>query len=70
MTDEISVECLTMNDLSFKGSLTFDEMRNRIPTEVLGLDQNLVHAVVSAFDGCQVVKLTVSDVWMTSLMTS
>ena len=61
LTDEIAIECLTLNDRPFKGSLTFQEMRNTIPTEILGLNQGLVHAIRTTFDGCKVVKLLLKD---------
>ena len=49
--------CVSINGILFTGSLTFNEMRTKIPRNGLEIDPENFHSVRYSFEGCPVVKL-------------
>ena len=56
MRDDIIVEVQTVNDLPFKGSLTFTEAKDGVFNGCLGLNIKLIHGIRFAFSTYPVVK--------------
>ena len=56
MRDEFTVECQTLNDRPFKGTLTFEEARVTIFHEILGFEINSLYSMKMEFSGCPIIK--------------
>ena len=56
MRDEFTVECQTLNERPFKGSLTFEEARVTVFHEILGFDINSLYSMRMEFSGCPIIK--------------
>ena len=56
MRDEFTVECQTLNERPFKGSLTFEEARVTIFHEILGFEINALYSMRMEYSGCPVIK--------------
>ena len=48
--DVLTVECLKINDLDFKGLVTFEEARVKIFMQALGLPAILLHSIKMNYD--------------------
>ena len=56
MRDEFVVECQTLNDVPFKGSVTFEEARVTIFHDILGFAINDLYSIRMRFSGCPILK--------------
>ena len=57
LRDEIVIECRTINDRPFKGTITFKEAREFMFHEVMGFHLGDLYSVRFRFSGCPVVRL-------------
>ena len=61
MRDDIVIEIRTVNDMPFKGSLTFTEAKDGVYGQCLGLDIKILHGIRFAFSTYPVVKFKLKE---------
>ena len=61
LRDEIVVECRTLNDRPFRGSITFKEATEFMFTEVMGFQFADLYSVRMRFSGCPTVRFKLKD---------
>ena len=61
LRDEIVVECRTLNDRPFRGSITFKEVTEFMFTEVMGFQFADLYSVRMRFSGCPTVRFKLKD---------
>ena len=61
MRDEIVVECRTINDAPFRGTITFKEAREVIFGEVMGFELKELYSIRFRYNGCPVIKFKLKN---------
>ena len=59
--DEIVVECQTLNERPFKGSITYEEARETIFHDVLGFEHYDLYSIRMRYSGCPMIKFKLKE---------
>ena len=61
LRDDLIIQCQTINDKPFKGTITFKEAKFAIFEGKLGYEHSLLHSIRMSFNGCPVIKFKLNS---------